>query len=296
MKNDQYFKHDTGASGNRKLMQLIDEEGMKGYGAYWLLLETLRMQKDYRAPLGIVRRLAKRSRVMPAFLMRIICNYDLFVVEADCFYSPGMTRRMRPYTAKITPPLPDDGNEGAANPLVNSKTALRTTREEEKNEKEKRKKGEGEKKLPPAEVDRLLVKESVWEACIDSAFLELSWVEIQAMHSQMGSMFAEHLPEIIAFFKRHVRTYGKESTVCTVADAKNYFSNFIRPASATQKALLAEMRKQAERWQRENPYRYETLDPDSGQRTYFGQVIPTDAPPRPSETSVWDEEKHRWGR
>lgn len=63
---------------------------MKGYDPYYLL-ETLRMQKDYREPLSIVRRLAKRSRVIPVFLMRIIRNYDLFVVEANCFYSPGMT-------------------------------------------------------------------------------------------------------------------------------------------------------------------------------------------------------------
>lgn len=32
MKNDQYFKHDTGASGNRKLMKLIDELGTPSIG------------------------------------------------------------------------------------------------------------------------------------------------------------------------------------------------------------------------------------------------------------------------
>lgn len=56
MKNDQYFKHDAGASGNRKLIRLIDELNMKDYAVYWLLMETLRMQNGYRAPIAILKR------------------------------------------------------------------------------------------------------------------------------------------------------------------------------------------------------------------------------------------------
>lgn len=111
MRNDQYFKHDAGASGNRKLMKLIDELGMKGYGAYWFLMETLRMQNDYRAPVAIVKRLAHQARVKPAFLLQVIHNYDLFVTENGHFRSPGMTRRMRPYAMKMTPTRCSNSNK-----------------------------------------------------------------------------------------------------------------------------------------------------------------------------------------
>lgn len=289
MKNDQYFKHDTGASGNRKLMKLIDELGMKGYGVYWLLMETLRMQDGYRAPTAILKRLAHRARVKPAFLLQIIQNYELFVVNDEHFHSPGMTRRMRPYTVKTASSRYGNDSQEATNRLETSETIPPNARKEEK--KEIRKEEEKKEETPP-----LILKENNWEACIDSAFGEQSWVEIQAMHSGMGLAFTKHRQEIIDFFKLHVRTYGKESALCCVNDAKSYFSNFIRPASATQKALLAELAKQSEHRRKDNPYRHETLDPATSQRTYCGQTIPREAPPRPHACAVWDDALHRWGR
>ena len=293
MKNDQYFKHDAGAAGNRKMMRLIDEMGMKGYGAYWMLLETLRMQKDYRAPLDIVRRLAQRARVMPAFLLRVIHNYELFVVKADSFYSPGMTRRMRPYDAKTTPPLHDDSNLEGGNSLENNENALPNARKEEK--KEKREEEENlPSKLTPLQVRHFVNGVDHWERYIDKAFGDRAWLEIIAMHSGMKQGFLDNLPDIIGFFKQHVRTYGKEPTLCSVADAKSYFGNFIRQGMPTLKALRAELDKREKKKKKEDLYRYEERDPQTGQRTYCGQVIPPDAPPRPSENAVWSDELREW--
>ncbi|WP_455592263.1 DUF7833 domain-containing protein [Bacteroides sp.] len=295
MKNDQYFKHDAGASGNQKVMGLIDELGMKGYGTYWLLLETLRMQKKYRAPLNIVRRLSRRARVMPSYLLRVIRNFDLFVVEADSFYSPGMMRRMHPYDVKTTPALHEDYNLEDLNSLENRKNPLPNAREEEK--KERRKKEEEKEtppKLTPRQVRDVVNVADHWEQYIDEAFGDRAWLEVVAMHSGMGAQFMERLPAIVRFFKQHVRTYGKEETVCSAADAKSYFGNFVRQHSPTQKALLAELTKQSARRAADNPYRYEEHDPQTGQRMYCGLVIPADAPPRPHENAVWSETLREW--
>ena len=295
MKNDQYFKHDAGAAGNRKMMRLIDEMGMKGYGAYWMLLETLRMQKDYRAPLDIVRRLAQRARVMPAFLLRVIRNYELFAVEADSFYSPGMTRRMRPYDAKTTPPLHDDSNLEGGNSLKDSENRLPNARKEEKKERREDKKEEyPPSKLTPLQVRNFANGVDHWERYIDEAFADTAWLEVVAMHSGMGTTFVARLEEIRAFFKRHVRTYGKEPTICSVADAKSYFGNFIRQGTPTLQALRTELDKREKKKKKEDLYCYEERDPQTGQRTYCGQVIPPDAPPRPSENAVWSDELREW--
>lgn len=324
MKNDQYFKHDAGASCNQKIMRLIDELGMKGYGAYWVLQETLRMQKNYRAPMDTLNRIARRARVMPAFLLRIINNYDLFVVEEECFYSPGMLRRMRAYDTKTTPTLHQDTPLEGANSLEISENTLPNARKEEKKErreekKEKKKEEEeeilrqaqndsrgslngdtesqndNESRLTPQQVRRFVNGVDHWQEYIDEAFSDRSWLEVIAMHSGMGAKFMPRLPEIRDFFKRHVRTYGKEQTICSVADAKSYFGNFVRRGMPTQKALLAELAHRSARQVQNDPYRYEERDPQTGQRTYCGGLpIPEDAPPRPSENAVWSEELHEW--
>lgn len=357
MRNDQYFKHDAGASGNQKIMRLIDELGMKGYGAYWMLQETLRMQSNYRASMNTIKRIAHRARVMPAFLMRIISNYGLFVVEEDHFYSPGMMRRMRAYDATTTRTLHHDAPLECPKPLTDSENIVPNARKEEKKERREEKKKEkkkeeilrqdenkilrqaqddtpllchpdpspchsdpslchpepslchpersegsqsplsNESKLPPLEVRSFVNGTDHWQEYIDQAFIDRSWLEVVAMHSGLGAEFMPRLPEIRDFFKRHVRTYGKEQSICSVADAKSYFGNFVRQGMPTQKALLAELAQHNAQQAQHNPYRYEEHAPAMGQRSYCGGMpIPTDAPPRPNAFAVWDEGQKRWTR
>ena len=302
MKNDLYFKHDVGASNNRKLMHLIDDLGMKGYGTYWLIQESLRMQQNYQAPLTLINRLARRARVMPAFVRQVIENYDLFVVTETCFYSPGMARRMRAYDLKMAPTLHEEvpleslnSLRDCENTLPNAHVRREDKREERREEEEER--GGGEKlslRLTPLQVRNFANGVNYWERYIDQAFDDTAWLEVVAMHSGMGMEFIRRLEEIRAFFKRHVRTYGKEPTVCSVADAKSYFGNFIRQGTPTLQALQAELFKHQARQKENDPYRYEERDPQTGERIYCGQLIPPDAPPRPSENAVWSNELHEW--
>ncbi|WP_455592581.1 DUF7833 domain-containing protein [Bacteroides sp.] len=290
MKNDLYFKHDAGAAGNQKMMRLIDELGMKGYGAYWLLQETLRKQQNYRAPISIVRRLARQARVMPAFLLRVIENYDLFVMDEACFYSPGMMRRMRAYDAKAMPTLHEDAPPATPNSLNDNESSLPNAHVK----REDKKREETPPKLTPLQVRHFVNGVDHWEQYIDEAFTDRAWLEVIAMHSGMGTEFVTRLAEIQTFFKRHIRTYGKEPTVCSVADAKSYFGNFIRQGTPTLQALRAELVKDGEKRKKDDLYRYEERDAQTGQRTYCGQVIPPDAPPRPSENAVWSDTLREW--
>lgn len=93
---DSYFPHEASASNNNKMILLIEDLGMKGYGVYWVLLEHLRMQTEYRGDVKALGHLARRIRSNKAFLMRVICDYELFEVEGDSFYSPGMQNRLVP--------------------------------------------------------------------------------------------------------------------------------------------------------------------------------------------------------
>ncbi|MFV0404388.1 MAG: Lin1244/Lin1753 domain-containing protein, partial [Bacteroides graminisolvens] len=89
-----YFKHDASAFSDAKLMSLIKQEGMTGYGIYWIILEFLRMQREYVASYVMLSHLSRRANTSSKRLMRIISDYDLFVLTDDYFYSPGLSERM----------------------------------------------------------------------------------------------------------------------------------------------------------------------------------------------------------
>ena len=97
---ESYLLHDANASSNFKIMMMIQKEGMKGYGIYWMILEFLRVQNGYKADVRILPVLARKMRVTVATLKRIIFDSGLFEVNDTTFSSPGLTRRMGPLEAK----------------------------------------------------------------------------------------------------------------------------------------------------------------------------------------------------
>ena len=86
---DSYLLHDANASSNFKIMMMIQKEGMKGYGIYWMILEFLRVQNGYKADVRILPVLARKMRVTVATLKRIIFDSGLFEVNGTTFSSPG---------------------------------------------------------------------------------------------------------------------------------------------------------------------------------------------------------------
>ena len=97
---DSYLIHDANAGNNFKIMMMIQKEGMKGYGIYWMILEFLRLQDGYKADLRVLPILAQKMRVTVATLKRFIYESGLFRVDDTAFSSPGLTRRMGPLEAK----------------------------------------------------------------------------------------------------------------------------------------------------------------------------------------------------
>lgn len=129
---------------------------------------------------------------------------------------------------------------------------------------------------------------------MDEAFGEQSWMELQAMHSRLGKLLLEQSDAIASLFKQHIRTYGKESAIFSLSDAKSYFSNFIRLGTPTRQRLDAHLARQQCASRTIDLYRYEQRDPLTGERSYCGRPIPADAPPRPNENAVWNEELQEW--
>lgn len=91
-----YFSHDANAKDDFKVMLLIEELGLEGYGIFWVLIETLREQQNYKYPLKLLSVLARKYNTTLTKLEVVVRNYHLFVIEDDCFfYSSSLNRRMQ---------------------------------------------------------------------------------------------------------------------------------------------------------------------------------------------------------
>ena len=101
MKKDAYyFSHDSNAKDDPKCSLLIEELGLEGYGIYWVLIETLRDQPEYRYPIKMIPILARKYNTTSAKVEVIVRNYGLFEVSNDEFFSISLLKRMEQKEAK----------------------------------------------------------------------------------------------------------------------------------------------------------------------------------------------------
>ena len=94
-KDAYYFTHDSNAKDDPKCALLIDQLGMEGYGIYWMLIEVLRDQPDYKYPLALLPSLARKYNTTPQKIEAVIRGYQLFVIEGGVvFIGEALVRRM----------------------------------------------------------------------------------------------------------------------------------------------------------------------------------------------------------
>ena len=76
-------------------MILIEQLGCEGYGIFWILVETLREQKDYRYPFYLLGALARKYNTTQAKVETVVKEYGLFEIDIDSFFfSHSLNRRM----------------------------------------------------------------------------------------------------------------------------------------------------------------------------------------------------------
>ena len=97
MKESYYFSHDSNASDDPKCLLLIDQLGLEGYGIYWVLIEQLRNQPDFKYPIQLLAPLAKRYSTSGEKFAAVVKNYGLFQIDEDYFFSLSLNNRMGKY-------------------------------------------------------------------------------------------------------------------------------------------------------------------------------------------------------
>jgi len=79
---------------NKPLRDLLVAEGLMGVGALSYLNDLLRHSQNYRIRLSLLSGIALDTHTSVRYLLKIIKNYGLFVIDGDEFYSPEITNLM----------------------------------------------------------------------------------------------------------------------------------------------------------------------------------------------------------
>lgn len=291
MRNDKFFKHDASASSDEKIMNLLQNEGLKGYGAYWMILETLRNQTDFTASYELLRNLAFRLRVHKATLLRIVTDYGLFCCEEGSFYSPGMLQRLAKYRALVGE-LSDYPNvKYEDNPLNDNEVSTVNACEQDRTGKDLN--------ITVVDVDRIEGQLPIqpypgWEALVDEMAAGEDFMNRAGMHSGLRELYIRNRKQIVEIFKDHILLHGKQDKMMNLGEVQSYFSNFVADGSYTNKKIRKTLIQGIQKQDGENVYRFE--ERVDGKRMYLGHPIPDDAPPRPNASAVWDDVLHKWGR
>ena len=302
MKRDQYFPHEVNLRQTSEFMHLIEKEGMAGYGIYWGLIEYLRSQDNYTGDFRVLKPLAVQLRTTPNKILKVLKDYNLFEVSDFTFRSRKLSETMKPLEQKrqqINQRSTGGSAEGMGEgrPRVDQKTAhnslkINTTSVTVKKSKEKKsKENTSSAEEVAAVVAAPLSCKLPWEEYVDELDKEQQWKEIMAMRTGLKMEFFSLYPRIVECFKNHVRALGKERSILSSSDAKQYFCFFLAPGSTTFQRLMAQLKQPSDEG---SPYRFEERDPTTGQRSYCGVPIPPDAPPRPNAQAVWNSETKQW--
>jgi hypothetical protein len=96
MKDAYYFSHDSNAKDDPKCVSLIEQLGLEGYGIYWVLIEILRDQSEYKYPIALIPAIARRYNTTLEKVNAVVYNYSLFlIIDNDFFFSESLKIRMQ---------------------------------------------------------------------------------------------------------------------------------------------------------------------------------------------------------
>lgn len=101
MKRNFYLQHSLMAMFDPRMQNLVNKEGLRGLGAYWIIIEKLSVLPEPRAQLEYLRPFCDSKRVPLFFLKKIIQEYDLFELEADEYFVPKELNPARKKEKKV---------------------------------------------------------------------------------------------------------------------------------------------------------------------------------------------------
>ena len=164
MKDAFYFSHDSNARHDPKLVTLINEYGLLGYSYFFILIELLREQDQYRLPLRLLGALTKEWQTPNNVITKEIIDrmIELRLIDnivdnnEEYVTSDSLCQRMS-YLDSIRQKRSDAGKKGMAMRYHRYNTVITQPNKESKVKESKVK----ESKVKESKVKESKVKESM---------------------------------------------------------------------------------------------------------------------------------------
>lgn len=99
-KDTYYFSHDSNARMDPKITDMTYDYGMNGYGMYWVIVEVLREETEYKLKndkstwRALAMQMHSRSEEVQEFINKCINEYKLFLTDDIYFWSKSLNERM----------------------------------------------------------------------------------------------------------------------------------------------------------------------------------------------------------
>lgn len=322
-----YLQHGIMAIHDPRMQAMVEQEGSKGYGTYWYIMEKLNLLPDCRAGLTYLKPFACR-RFTFTYMMRIVREFELFTFGGDFFVpvelnvlpvdggseTDGDSRekagknvgKSRVNEAKSSENdgfstengvvIAENANFGVPENECNGQrnSDLQDSQELQKeNIRVKTASAEKEEEKTAA-ADPSVQSLRPWQELVDSLRPDSEWAEVACMKSGYGRLLAKYFSAAVQQFKQHVLLYGKGGGLLTLSDVHQYFANYTASGSRTSNALHEVLLKLDAAAQSSSPDPYRHEQRIGGRRTYMGCPIPDNAPPRPDGTAIWNVRTEQW--
>jgi len=104
-KETYYFSHDSNALTDTKILNMRADYGLEGYGLYWVIIEMMRNEEDYKLSVNkntyrAIKTLTNTKIDIEKYIKDCIEDYELFKQENEQFYSNSLLKRMSEYERK----------------------------------------------------------------------------------------------------------------------------------------------------------------------------------------------------
>lgn len=267
-KDTFYFPHDSNAKDDIKMTLLQSELGMEGYGIYWMLLESLRDQSDYKLPLESTRLLARKYFTKQELILRVINDFDLFTVNKNHFFSKSFNRRMKKINERREK-LSAAGKKGNA-----VKWKHLSDYKDETNVIAMRSQPDRNLIATRSQPDRSKEKERKEKESKRNIFQKPSRDEVAAYCQERNNRI--NPDAFLDYYDMRGWTVGKNNTPMKDwrAAVRTWEKN---PVASNNNLGIGESIN------------------EQGERTYGrGVIVPIDAPPRPSSNHFWHKAEKEW--
>ena len=322
-----WMKHYSKAGLDLRIQNVINDMGYFGVGLYWTLCERIECWGEGSYPRKQLVQELKSRRLNSRHIHKLLDEYNLFFTSPEGTVSlsplcPGNTKEKITSQEPVLPdeptphqPLVDDeptfhqpsvhDEPTSQQPSVHDEpnphgTSVQTSQGARVIKRDYKERDYKERIYNNTNLPEWILKQSEqsWYPYIAPLLYseQAAWREVVCMQSGYGTLLMRHWEAAIGQFALHITAYGTGRQIKGINDAQYYFNSFVKLTTASGKTLKATLEKleaclQSEA-DRSNPYLYE--EHINGIRYANGCPIPSQAPPRPSPSAVWDDASDTW--